>query len=326
MLINRTIVNNNHMCAIAADISTNLEKCNTDLKIKYLVKNITIFNETVKNIFGNKGSFGTGYPFYALQKGFKGPLPIIEEQIRYNNELKDEVYKSRQLFWPCYDCLKKNQDIFPDLKQVCKPCPNVNDNLKPRKMLNRLPDLDMWMVCEGNYIESAKEQLIELLSKQNMYPSDIDPIKTITDLFEISVSLKNGVMPTNNLPLDIHIIDYDTLYTLIKNTPDELLTYNKDKVPYIPIMPISYRKKWQYDDTSYNFIHDYLSSFTEFNFDGKMQYILNSTRAKIADEFYVSDLYDILLATGPESVKRRHKTYQLKDRFYERVESWKKQK
>lgn len=33
----------------------------------------------------------------------------------------------------------------------------MNDKLKPRKIINRLPDLDMWLVCEDGCVEKHKK-------------------------------------------------------------------------------------------------------------------------------------------------------------------------
>ena len=95
-------------------------------------------------------------------------------------------------------------------------------------------------------------------------------------------------------------------------------------IPYLPIHPLSLRKTWQYDDTAYNFVHDYLSSLTDFNFEGDLKQILYETRNIVANNYSFEELYNFLLLTGPDSVKRRHKTLVLKDRFKERVDSWKK--
>ncbi len=46
--------------------STTFEKANTELKRKYLIWNIEAFNMIVSTVSVNRGSFGTGYPFYAL--------------------------------------------------------------------------------------------------------------------------------------------------------------------------------------------------------------------------------------------------------------------
>ena len=75
----------------AVNASNLYENCNTDLKKKYLIKYINLYKEIVSEIPGYKGSFGTGYPFYALGENYEGRLPVIEEQLRYNNELLHQL-------------------------------------------------------------------------------------------------------------------------------------------------------------------------------------------------------------------------------------------
>lgn len=57
--------------------STDFEKTNTDLKRRYLLWNIESFKIIASRVTGSKGSFGTGYPFYALDENMEGTLPII---------------------------------------------------------------------------------------------------------------------------------------------------------------------------------------------------------------------------------------------------------
>jgi len=312
------------ICSDMAVVSTEFEKSNNSLKKQYLIRNITIYNSIVELIKGNRGSFGTGYPFYALKKDLTGELPIIFEQIRYNNELVNHVINSSHNIWHCASCLSRNYDIMPDLKQICKPCPNMDNELKPRKVLNRLPDIDMWMVCDEKYIDDSKDKLIELLNNNNIHPSDTNPIRTMEEITKITENIANGIMPNKFLPIDAHIIDYDTLSSLIEKVPFELkLSQIENRAPFLPIHPLSYRKTWQKDDTAYNFIHDYLSSFTDFNFDDNMKNLLLETRRIIANNYSFERLYQFLIATGPDSVQRRHKTLELKHRFKERIDSWK---
>lgn len=319
-----------NICKNVGLCSTELEKNNSDLKKDFLIKNIVLYNTIVQCIVQSIekskekiGTFGTGYPFYALNKDFKGNLPLIEEQIRYNNEL----IKAAENFdvWPCATCLYQNGDQMPDLKQICKPCPNVDNILKPRKVINRLLDIDMWMVVSDENIEYAKAKLIELFNKHNIHSSDTNPIRTIYDMFEIVEYLNLGLMPTKNLPIDAHIINYETLYSLISQMPYTLTKATEEgKIPYLPIHPLSYRKTWQYDDNAYNFVHDYLSSFTEFNFNDELRDKLQETRYIIANNFTFDQLYYYLLETGGDSVKRRHETQVLKRVFKERIDSWKR--
>lgn len=63
----------------AANASTEYEENNTELKRRYLIKNIQEFNSIVSQISANLGTFGTGYPFYVLSKNFEGKLPVIQE-------------------------------------------------------------------------------------------------------------------------------------------------------------------------------------------------------------------------------------------------------
>lgn len=156
--------------------STTFEKTNTDLKRKFLIWNIEAFNTIASAVSVNRGSFGTGYPFYVLDKDLKGDIPIISEQVRYNRQLVKDGEPVQKSIWECKECLKRNYATMPDLKTVCKPCPNMLDSLKPRKLINRLPDLDMWIVCKDGKVEVAQEELTKLLEKYNMRTSDVDPL------------------------------------------------------------------------------------------------------------------------------------------------------
>lgn len=308
-----------------AKISTEYEKNNTALKKRYIISNINLYHKVVGQISGYSGSFGTGHPFYGMSRNLGGDLPVIEEQIRYNKELEDEVLKSKHSIWKCSICLQKNESLMPDLKQICVPCTMIDSELKPRKVINRLPDIDMWMVCDDEYVEEAKQESIQIFDDHSLYTSDVDPIQTIQDMIEINSHLKKGTMPEKKLPLDAHIIGYSRLLDLIRQMPEVLSDASIDgAVPYLPIHPDSLRKVWQKDDVAYNFVHDYLSSFTEHNFSGELREELNKTRQIIASEHSLDDLYRYLFQTGPDSVKKRHKTKQLKKCFEERIHSWKK--
>ena len=317
-------MDNTFICNKVAGLSNRFETCNTELKKRYIAKNITLFNTLISSMLNSKGTFGTGYPFYALEKNFKGTLPVIHEQIRYNNQLKQEGEQSNHIIWPCYECLRDNGDEMPDLKKVCNSCKKIEPSLKPRKIINRLPDIDMWVVCNECNIQAAADELISLFEENNIQPSDINPIQTIEDISDIVNDLENDTMPKKLLPIDAHIIGYSSLFSLLKLVTAILkFSSETDTIPYLPIHPLSYRKVWQYDDVAYNFIHDFLSSFTEFNFDPELEKLLLETRSFVANQYSKEQLYDYLIMTGPKSVKERHKTSLLKDRFEERIHSWK---
>lgn len=307
--------------------STDFEKTNTELKRKFLVWNIEAFNIIASAVSVNRGTFGTGYPFYALDKGLNGKLPIIQEQIRYNRELVRDGEPFQKSIWLCKSCLKKNYSQMPDLKKICKPCPNMIDKLKPRKIINRLPDLDMWLVCEDGCVEKAEEELSILLERHNMRTSDVDPLSSLEDVSQISKMLKSGIKPGIFLPVDSHIIEYSELKKLIEQVPGKLNEAKHDKIkPYLPIHPKSYRKQWQYDDEAYNFIYDFLAAFTSFNFSEELQESLNNSRLKVASEYTAEELFDFLMQSANKATFRRFQSMELEKNFFKRVEGWQETK
>lgn len=310
-----------------AQASNDFERNNTDLKRRYFIRNIEAFNYLVSLIGSNRGSFGTGYPFYVLQKDLTGQMPVIDEQIRYNNELLAQAEESKKSNWVCKECLIENYDDMPDLKQVCKPCPNMDNGLKPRKIINRLPDIDMWMICADGHVEEAQGELAKLLREYDIHTSDVNPVQTIQDMEEITEDIKKGVMPKKFLPIDAHIMEYSKMSRLIEQVPLVLARAKAEgHVPYLPIHPKSYRKTWQYDDEAYNFIYDFLSAFTEFNFTSAMSQSLQNTRSKVADEYTTDELYAFLLQSATEPNKRRNQTKALRKAFEDRIGTWRTRK
>lgn len=312
-----------NICLKACEASNRFEKCNAELKKEYLIKNICTINMIMSRVSGYCGSFGTGYPFYVLDNNLNGNLPIIYEQIRYNNELYNET-KDLSM-WTCEKCLATCSMQMPDLKQICKPCPQVKDSIKPRKVINRLPDIDMWMVCEDIKIDNAKNELIKLFEFFEMHTSDIDPVKTINEVNEISLELEIGIMPKRYLPLDIHIIEYSKFSALLDEIPFSLLYAVENKqIPFLSIHPISLRKTWQYDDVAYNFVLDYLFSLTPFNFEEKLSRKLMLSRDIINNNFSEEELKNILDLVSPDFVKRRFETDELRKCYEMRLKRWKK--
>ena len=308
-----------------AKASSDYEITNTELKRKYLIWNIEAFNLVAKRVSTYRGTFGTGYPFYALNSKLEGELPVISEQIRYNRELVKDGRQFQKSIWECKSCLQRNYKIMPDLKTVCKPCPNMFDNFKPRKIINRLPDIDMWIVCEdGNEnVSRTEKELEELLGNIGMRTSDVAPLRTLDDVVEIAEDLKKGHNPKKYLPIDAHIIEYSKIKELIEQIPDELnCAEQKGKTAYLPIRPKSLRKHWQYDDAAYNFVYDYLSAFTPFNFPKELQDSLDIGRAKVAREHSVDELLEILTDSATPANSRRFDSPDLIRYFKMRVTEW----
>ena len=313
-----------NICMEVADTSNRFEQNNSELKKNYLLYNIRVINKVMSSAPGYQGSFGTGYPFYVLDSNLEGNLPLIDEQIRYGNELLKSAKKIESQ-WRCADCLSTHGKWMPDLKQICKPCPQVTDDLKPRKVINRLPDIDMWMICADDEVKNASQFLSRMFDMLDMHTSDVDPVKTIKEISKITSDLENGVMPSEMLPLDIHVIEYSKISNLLDEVPFSIFDAIENNIdPYLPIHPISLRKTWQYDDTAYNFVLDYLLSMTPFRWESTLNEKLMCSRDIISESFSVNNLFDVLYSIAPESVERRFETPQLQKCYERRVESWKK--
>ena len=172
--------------------STDFEEANNGMKRKYLLWNIEAFNTMAKYVKASCGTFGTGYPFYALDQDKHGKLPIIPEQIRYNRQLVKDGLPYQKSIWECQSCIRgENYETMTDLKIICKPCPRMPNELKPRKIINRLPDLDMWLVSKDDMVKFAQEQLTGLLNKYDMRTSDQNPLLSIDELIKIAKDLQN---------------------------------------------------------------------------------------------------------------------------------------
>lgn len=83
----------------AVKASNEYEETNSDLKRRYLLKNIRAFTYLASLVSVNQGSFGTGYPFTVLTRDFSGKLPVIQEQLRYNRELLNHAKTTETPRW-----------------------------------------------------------------------------------------------------------------------------------------------------------------------------------------------------------------------------------
>lgn len=313
-----------NICEKAALASIKFEMTNTELKRRYLINNIEKVHSIMEITPGYSGTYGTGYPFYALNSELLGELPIIMEQIRYGNELLENCL-GMNTEWCCANCLERNSHLMPDLKRICKPCKRIDNDLKPRKVINRLPDIDMWMICNDDNIDKAMTEIVLELDKNKMYTSDIDPVGTINSVYHIASILSDKMMPSYSLPIDIHIIEYSKIYELLCQIEGEIwYSVNTGHMPYLPILPHSLRKTWQYDDEAYNFVLDYMFSMTPFNMDNLIYEKLVDTRYNIANSYSLCQLYDIFYMVSGEAVKRRFDTKELKRIYERRINSWKR--
>lgn len=181
-------------------------------------------------------------------------------------------------------------------------------------------------MCDEKQIKKIQEPLRERLYKSGFETSDVDPYKTICDVVEIAESLQINRLPQKKLPIDTHLIDKATIYTLLNQIPKVLAECagHKNKVPYLPIHPLSLRKHWQKDDEAYNFVHDFFCSFTPIEMDAEIKQMIDETRQAVAKRYDFDLLYQWTLTTGAKSTVRRFNTQALKENAYEKFAQWEK--
>ena len=212
---------------------------------------------------------------------------------------------------------------MPDLKIICKPCQKIDNSIKPRKVINRLPDLDMWTIAEDGKTSEVSAQLARALQVSDIYPSDISPYKTILEFTNISKDITEGRMPSKFLPIDTHIVEASQLKELIEKVPEIIRNSKRtNTTPFLNIHPLSYRKTWQYDDTGYNFIFDFLFSFNIFTQNKELLDAIKESRITIANENTPEELISIVHLISSPSVQRRMKTIEIQEALKERFASW----
>ena len=79
----------------------------------------------------------------------------------------------------------------------------------------------------------------------------------------------------------------------------------------------------QKDDQAYNFIYDYFSAFTEFDFMDELQESLNATRLEIANQYTADELFEFLINSATPANVRRFESPELKTYFMKKIRSWK---
>ena len=181
----------------------------------------------------------------------------------------------------------------------------------------------MWIVCADGHVQDAEQVLSRLCLENDLHTSDVDPIQTIEDISTITDDLKQGKMPTVALPIDIHIVEHSKLKKLISLVPEAIDdAVQSSRTPYVPIHPKSFRKTWQYDDEAYNFVHDFLFSFTEFGFNASLSNTLNGARKNLAANYTPEVLYEITTRTMAPSTLRRMETPTLQEVLRKKFADW----
>ena len=275
------------------------------------------FHDSVKDVPGVIGTFGTGHPFYAHQEN--GSIADIPEMRRYQKSFQAAINRDRLRSyggWLCGACeLACN---LPDLKKYCKPCDSVD--FKPRDIFKALPDLDYWVVVDDApeiKLRQQEKEIQECAQAAAFESSDRNIIQTLETTKYAMETVLRGIRPGAILPVDMHIVTKTDLLNCLSSTPNAIQAGNAVK-----IAPRSLHKTWENTSKPYDFVKDFLFSLTPHTWkDNELLEALSSTRREVYD--LVADDPIKAVSDRAEKEKRQLEAPGVARCLRERIKSWK---
>ena len=286
-------------------------------KGKYFDYQFDQFHGSVEDVPGVIGVFGTGYPFYARQED--GSVADIPEMRRYQKSFQAAINRDRLRSyggWLCGAC--ELACDLPDLKKYCKPCDSVD--FKPRDIFKALPDLDYWVVVDDapeTKLRRQEKEIQECARAAAFESSDSNIIQTLETTRYAMETVLRGFQPGAMLPVDMHIITKVELLECLKATPDAIR-----KGRAVSIAPRSLHKVWEDTNEPYDFIKDFLFSFTPHTWnDNELLEALSSARREVHD--LIADNPIKAVSDRAEKEKRQLEAPGVAQCLKERINSWK---
>ena len=286
-------------------------------KGEYFNRQFDRFHDSVKDIPDVIGIFGTGYPFYAYQDD--GSIADIPEIRRHQKSFQAAINRDRLRSyggWLCGAC--ELACDLPDLKKYCKPCDSVD--LKPRDIFKALLDLDYWVVVNDTSEADLRQQekkIQECTQAASFESSDSNIIQTLETTRYAMETVLRGFQPGAMLPVDMHIITKVELLECLKATPDAIR-----KGRAVSIAPRSLHKVWENTNEPYDFIKDFLFSFTPHTWnDNELLEALSSARREVYD--LIADNPIKAVSDRAEKEKRQLEAPGVARCLKERINSWK---
>ena len=230
------------------------------LKGRYFARQFEEFDVAVSKVSGVIGTFGTGYPFYA-EKPDGQSIHAIPEISRYIKSFYASVEDDRVRGYGSWICGACDAEVnLPDFKKFCKPCKAVS--FKPRDIFKALPDLDYWVIVDDSHTtpEEVEDSIQTNIEAAGFFSSDADIVAATLRTRRAMDAILGGIMPDEKLPSDVHIVTKTQLLDCMAKVPDAVSS-GQD----VPISPRSLHKYWEPTDAPYDFVKDFVFSFTPNN-------------------------------------------------------------
>jgi hypothetical protein len=141
-------------------------------------------------------------------------------------------------------------------------------------------------------------------------------LDSTTDVLD---TLVLGEIPSSRLPLDLHVVEKDMLLQSFAEVVPQLL--QSETPGYIPIAPRSLHVNWEKTPVPYNFLKDFLFSFTPSSWkDEELRIALAETRRN-AKPLIKEDIVDRVIAITPKE-GRMLNTQGIRQNLEDRVADW----
>jgi hypothetical protein len=300
---------------LSLELAAEFSEDESVLKGEYMAQQFEDFTHAVRSIPGYKGSFATGYPYYAQNPD--GGVYAVPEIARYARSFipKIEADAARgNGAWICGACQVFSD--LPDLKSQCKPCDAVD--IRPRDIFKALPDVDFWVVADDDETPVSEfEQAVEdHVEREGFYVSDKDIAQAFDDTIHVMKALKRGNMPPTRLPLDLHVVTKKQMLNRLGKVQKTL-----KRGEMLPISTRSLHKQWESSDEPYDFLKDFLFSMTPGDWpDAELQTALFTSR-KAAKEHIGSKIVEIVSGMAEKEARQLGAT-PLQECLVQRIRSW----
>lgn len=280
----------------------------SEVVTSYLISETNELVKKIGSLTEFKGVFLLGFPFYAINKDQKPiRVPEIDSFIEQIGSFAIEDAKQNPSGWKCPSCQKTNQPS--NLKEFCQPCNSVI--LKPRKFFSALPDLDIIVLVEKHDHKTEKE-IQEIFITSGYTQSDTDIYESAIKTGRFLKKIKDGIVPIEKIPIDLHIWSKNDLNRSLKKTS---LGETDIQIP-----TRSLRVNWE--DNYLNFWFDFIFSLTPRNIlDIEIMENITKTRNEILKQFSINEIIKTV-GTMSERASRLINCDEVETVLSQRLENW----
>jgi len=274
----------------------------------YIEKEIAIVSGILKKELGPSysGSFGVGYPFYAKNESEFFKVDEINNFITKSIQEAGDKNKNIEN-WICPGCQNKNK--LTDLISVCSNCMLVGEEIKPRKILATIPDLDILVILK-EVDQTILEKVEDILHSKDYKQSDISIKDSFRNTKKVLEDLKNNKEPVSKLPIDLHVLT-DSQF---KEIASRIAEGEKSRIK-CPALHMT----WENHDLQIWF--DFVFSMKEIDLTPELREVLLKSRKMVKEYWGEDNLVDAIKNYYPR-IQRIFETKEVEIALRNKIKTW----